>query len=344
MRGIKPASVSSHIAQDAADDDSEEEGTLKGLQATARKRTTSNQNSKNAVSGTARLSTLFTGWGSPQTTSQDSESPRPRTRMVSEPVLLDDSHRVSMLSLDMPAGVYGDSTASESPQSSAQGDEAEDLDAELEVVMNALGLKEAAKSNMRSFDPAKKRLLIAQHKQRPVAAHRTGPELTNTVKAPSLSASSTSVIMKAGKAHNRKSSLISWTSAAHADSSPGSPTIDEGLPTTSRTSSPNLVPAPLLQTATGWTSWFTAGSPAKRTDANDKAVPTSSIAKDTAAWYITQIKGKKSVNRDLVKHLIALRVRLSTESLSWIEEFLQKDGIGCLQELLKDLTNMGSIK
>ena len=86
---------------------------------------------------------------------------------------------------------------------------------------------------------------------------------------------------------------------------------------------------PLQPQTTGglWSSWWTSSG-----GAVDKA------QKQTPKWYVDGLKGGRSVDMRLVKHLISLRVHLSTASLTWIEEFVQeKKGMDVLGTLLAGL-------
>lgn len=86
---------------------------------------------------------------------------------------------------------------------------------------------------------------------------------------------------------------------------------------------------PLLQPQTTgglWSSWWTSSG------GTDKA------QKQTPKWYVDGLRGGRSVDMKLVKHLISLRVHLSTASLTWIEEFIQeRRGIDALGTLLAGL-------
>jgi len=88
-------------------------------------------------------------------------------------------------------------------------------------------------------------------------------------------------------------------------------------------------PQPLQPQTTGglWNSWWaSSGGPA------DKA------QKQTPKWYVDGLKDGRSGDMKLVKHLISLRVHLSTASLTWIEEFVQeRKGIEVLGALLAGL-------
>lgn len=87
--------------------------------------------------------------------------------------------------------------------------------------------------------------------------------------------------------------------------------------------------SPLQPQTTGglWSSWWTSSGGA-----------TDKTQKQTPKWYIDGLKGGRSVDMRLVKHLISLRVHLSTASLTWIEEFVQeRKGIDILGTLLAGL-------
>lgn len=93
----------------------------------------------------------------------------------------------------------------------------------------------------------------------------------------------------------------------------------------------NADPQPLQPQTTGglWSSWWTSSG-----GTVDKAL------KQTPKWYVDGLKGGRSVDMKLVKHLISLRVHLSTASLTWIEEFVHdKGGIEALSTLLAGLVS-----
>lgn len=107
--------------------------------------------------------------------------------------------------------------------------------------------------------------------------------------------------------------------------SPGKPTTVRGRRSID---GPDAEPLPLQPQATGglWSSWWTSSGGA------DKA------QKQTPKWYVDGLKSGRSMDMKLVKHLISLRVHLSTASLTWIEEFGQeRRGIDALGLLLGGL-------
>lgn len=87
-------------------------------------------------------------------------------------------------------------------------------------------------------------------------------------------------------------------------------------------------PPPLQPQTTGglWSSWWASSGGADRAQ------------KQTPKWYVDGLRGGRSVDMKLVKHLISLRVHISTASLTWIEEFvLERKGVDVLGSLLAGL-------
>lgn len=83
-----------------------------------------------------------------------------------------------------------------------------------------------------------------------------------------------------------------------------------------------------------WSSWWTASS-----NATGLGQAVGEHAKDTPQFYVDQLNSGKISQRSLVKHLIALRVRLATAKMSWTEQFLDEaKGIGALEALLGRIT------
>ena len=134
-----------------------------------------------------------------------------------------------------------------------------------------------------------------------------------------------------------------WGSSS--SSTPPTPTLESEQPTNADTAAtinkPTTVrgrksidgtdagPLPLQPQTTGglWSSWWTSSG-----GAVDK------VQKQTPQWYVDGLKSGRSVDMKLVKHLISLRVHLSTASLTWIEEFVQEwKGIESLGTLLAGL-------
>ena len=93
---------------------------------------------------------------------------------------------------------------------------------------------------------------------------------------------------------------------------------------------------PLIPQSTGglWSSWWSTsggsnGSQAKETE-------------KTASWYAAGIRNGRPTDTKLIKHLISLRVHLSTANLAWIEDFVSAEsGMNILGELLSRLVSKG---
>jgi diaphanous 1 len=96
---------------------------------------------------------------------------------------------------------------------------------------------------------------------------------------------------------------------------------------------------PLQPQTTGglWSSWWASSGGDKgriEKEQNETAY--------TARWYVDGIRAGRPTDIKLVKHLISLRVHLSTAKLVWIEEFVDAEkGLDALRILLADLVGKG---
>jgi hypothetical protein len=82
-----------------------------------------------------------------------------------------------------------------------------------------------------------------------------------------------------------------------------------------------------------WSSWWTSSGGDK---AGDK------VQKESPKWYVDGIRNGKITDMKLVKHLISLRVHVSTANIAWIEEFVrQEQGIEALGNILATLVSKG---
>jgi diaphanous 1 len=76
-----------------------------------------------------------------------------------------------------------------------------------------------------------------------------------------------------------------------------------------------------------WSSWWTSSGGDKSTD-----------KKEAASLYISPLLGNKAPDHKLVKHLISLRVHLSTAKFAFIEDFvIREKGLEALAALLANL-------
>lgn len=81
-----------------------------------------------------------------------------------------------------------------------------------------------------------------------------------------------------------------------------------------------------------WSSWWASSG-------GDKA---QKEVEKTPQWYADGIRSDRPTDIKLVKHLISLRVHISTANLAWIEEFVgESRGIDALGKLLGTLVAKG---
>lgn len=309
--------------------------------------------STTAASTVNRLSSLF--WSSP--TAQGDNDTTSRRRMVSAPVPVDD-RRVSTMfgggNVQQSGNDFGDLHAGQTSRH-----EDHHLRDRFLSVLDELGIKGAQREQMLAFDQEKMQWTIVQHSQRSEARPSTASvwrggyadTATATLRRASTRSASGSLdglkrlslgsIVRTGPSTDAPISDSSRLSLENSER--------ESLDSIPESADNALVPpppAPLLQSNTGWASWFSAGSPAKplstrRHDSPD-VTPSAHTAKDTPAFYIQQIQMTKSSQIALVKSLIALRVRLSTSQLSWMSEFLSLSGTKALQTVLDSPGNGNS--
>lgn len=99
-----------------------------------------------------------------------------------------------------------------------------------------------------------------------------------------------------------------------------------------------IVASPIQPQTTGglWSSWWASSGGDKAAASSDKTQQ-KDLAKNPG-WYVDGIRRGKSTDMKLVKHLISLRVHLSTADLVWIEEFVSSaKGMESLGTLLAGL-------
>jgi hypothetical protein len=94
---------------------------------------------------------------------------------------------------------------------------------------------------------------------------------------------------------------------------------------------------PIQPQSTGslWSNWWTSAGGDKPT-INEK---------ETAQYYISPLRSGKAPDQKLVKHLISLRVHLSTAKFAFIEDFvIREKGLEALAALLARLVGKGGKK
>lgn len=86
-------------------------------------------------------------------------------------------------------------------------------------------------------------------------------------------------------------------------------------------------------TAGLWSSWWGGGSTFSSSSGSNDAV--AGNERNAALGHVSKLKDGKLSRKDLFKHLLSLRVTLSSAKLSWIDSFLQCDGLGALEQIMQ---------
>ncbi|BGP44533.1 hypothetical protein JCM10450v2_000347 [Rhodotorula kratochvilovae] len=334
--------------EDNAEDGSDEEegdGTLKaekgggGAASSATTGTT-----RSTAGGRSRLSALFTDWIAPEASSASTsaaEQPvRPVSRIVGEPVALSKD-----LSRRFSSFTPGDRLAAIRLQEQDEDEDEEesapegDLGASLEQLMDDLGLKEAQRTAMRQLPDDRQRFLVLQHRSsqgsspEPLRPVKTGPapqgdaSLLGNVKRFSLASVGWGGFASPPSPDASPTPVRPATTYGAGAASPASPS--PGSPRAGGAATPHLQ-SQETGTSSSWTSWWTSPS-----NATGTGQASSEQAKDSPQFYRDQLRSTKITQRSLAKHLIALRVRLSTAKLAWTEDFVDAaQGLDALEELL----------
>jgi diaphanous 1 len=120
----------------------------------------------------------------------------------------------------------------------------------------------------------------------------------------------------------------------------GMATPTTASPTPTReTAEPGPEALPIVPQITGslWGNWWSSGPrEADKPKEVDRSKPQST------EWFVDGIRNGKPTDSRLAKHLISLRVHLSTAKVTWIEQFLEQEkGMDALSELLQSLVGKG---
>jgi diaphanous 1 len=215
------------------------------------------------------------------------------------------------------------------------------LNTDEEFLQDELGIKGPQRVIMRELTPDRKRFLITQHQQlstprsTPLRPSKTGPASTSSDYGALAGLKRFSLVGAWGGSDDNATPtkanrpLTYYDTRSSIESSPTNDSLrsDEG----SVVSSPTIGQG---ETASGWTSWWSAAS-----NATGTGQVVGEQSKDTPQFYVDQLRSSKISQRSLVKHLIALRVRLSTAKLSWAQAFLgAAKGLDALEALLGKIT------
>lgn len=203
-----------------------------------------------------------------------------------------------------------------------------------------LGLKGPKRDAMHQMPPDRKRYLLQQNRQYKSTPLESKANSSASSIGPSGAAAVPPLVPHLTGGGGIMKRLSMW-------GSPLTPTHTGELPVTSTDGSKrgeSIDKAldsiePLQPQSTGglWSSWWASSGGEKPSN--------TQVNKDTtnsAKWYVDGIRTSRPTDSRLVKHLISLRVQLSTAKLIWIEEFLTEEkGRDIIGALLANLVGQG---
>ena len=299
-----------------------------------------------------RFSSILDSWMRPQSPTNDRPStPIHEKKVVSEPKLVEQrtgGSTTSNASIEQSNGVDSDAFEQmlvgcliilhRTPMTMSQDD---------------LGLKGPKRDAMYRLPAEQKRYLLEQN-QASRASTMTRSAAANVSKSATTygPASAASMLprlvpqLTGDSSIMRRFSIAGWGASASVptNGSPDSPRASVDLSLNRRDSivsvkgSPEKhVETPAVQPqATGglWSSWWTSSGGTIGTQAKE--------TEKTPRWYATGIRNGRTTDTKLVKHLISLRVHISTANLAWIEDFVTAEsGMNILSDLLARLVSKG---
>ncbi|KAG8880257.1 hypothetical protein FRB97_000969 [Tulasnella sp. 331] len=348
-RRSKSRSISSSLSladdysssQDIPEDDDEEEGggTAKAVNlATLGTPTNSGPGSPQSPSKASqgRLSSIFDSWRG---------SIRPPTSLPLEPT----NSRLSVSDpVPLMAAVTGVAITFGKEESNEDDVEAADF----ERMMDELGLKGPQREQMNALPSDRKQYLVKQNKLAKSASSTTinqSPPRHASENASYGSASASllpQLVPQLTGGVMKRFSLagLGWGATDLAEGQEdtggaiGGPTFPLPTAVNSAQKSSRLPPnddssaksiedsgntQPLVPQSTGglWNNWWSApaGPSASGAGSADRTKPQS------CAWYVDNLKPGVLTGSKLAKHLISLRVHLSTAKLTWIEKFVKEE-------------------
>lgn len=215
-----------------------------------------------------------------------------------------------------------------------------------------LGLKGPQRDKMYELPIDRKKYLLQQNRQYGSVSRATASKSTRSItQASTFSPASGGAIMPrlvpqlTGDSLMKRFSVVGW-----GGGSPSSPTPKADFDQPASPEAPSRMThgrkrrsvdhgveevQPLQPQTTGglWNSWWASSGGDK---GGDKA------QKETPKWYVDGIRNVRTTDMKLVKHLISLRVHLSTANIVWIEEFVgEEKGIDALGNVLATLVGKG---
>ncbi|KAJ7490265.1 armadillo-type protein [Mycena galericulata] len=333
---IEPSeSTIRQLASLQEEEDEDDEGTAK-LNDTASPQASATDEAGSPAQN--RLSTMFEGWFS-------SPAAPPRTSVV----LASDSRKSIVSEPKLVPHFTGGGLGG--GETDGAGDDSESIDeAAFEAMLDDLGLKGDNRSRMYNLTPEGKRYLLQGRQAKPKAS--TPPK--SPAYAASYGPSSAAGLLPrlvpqlTGDVVRRFSIVAGWGAAAAptppvVTSEPGrvGEESDSGASGTpqrrGQTQAEKIVEEiqPLQPQSTGgrWNILWTSSG-------GDKAGASGGY-KETAKAMVGKLRTSK-MDMKLAKHLISLRIHLTTENLAWMQEFVgEEHGLDVMANLLAGLVGKG---
>ncbi|KIK67748.1 hypothetical protein GYMLUDRAFT_68769 [Collybiopsis luxurians FD-317 M1] len=309
-------SLQESLNEEEDDDDSEEEGegTAKLNRSVSPENHTPTRGWTSSVSAGNRLSSLFGGWmAEGNRRSSVIASSDNRKSIVSEPLLME-QHTVS------PA----------SDTSSTSDD-----DSDIDHILDDLGLSGEARARtstkVRTMS-MEERKLFKQMAQKTNSPPKASP-VRNSTYGPSSGGGIMTALVPQLTGGDRKRFSI-WNISSSGEQ------VDQPLksPPSSQTEFTEAEIQPLVSQTTGsiWNAlWVRSGG-----DQKDEELSKTKSAR----WYVDQLKSGRLRGDGLKKHLLELRVQLSTGNLVWMKEFVSEKGADQLDVLLVGFVGKGPTK
>lgn len=224
---------------------------------------------------------------------------------------------------------------------------------------DSLGLKGSAREATYNLPSDQKQYLMQQNKDAfskasvskasSKSTHVSKPSQSATYGPSSGATHSPLTPQLTGNALMKRFSIVGWRAASptpsatsedgnHLNTDANTIESSSKKPQTERS---NSIP-PLQPQSTGslWSSWWATSGGEKGPAAGDKGANNDTMR--SPSWYVSGIQTGKATDPKLAKHLISMRVHLSTATLLWIEEFLVEErGMDALGDLLTGLVGKG---
>ncbi|KAI0028371.1 hypothetical protein K488DRAFT_89818, partial [Vararia minispora EC-137] len=333
-RSIEPSDATIKALQAMEADDDDEYGTAKQTVSPATS-TVSRRNAGVVASSVAsssgngsgdwratisqtRLSSMFTGWLSP---SDEPAHPPPAPAPAPAP-----GFAPQRMSVSAPTLVDLAASAESEPDAGA-----------FEAMLDDLGLSGKPRERMYNLPPARRRQLLEQHVQTQPAPATFGPSARATVLPRLVPQLTGGDLMKR---------LSTWGASPPADKAEFAARRRMSGQQHEQPVAPPETEPPLQAQTTGsrWAGWWysSGGSGPSSSSSSTASTIGRAAGKDAAAKtpasYVAQIRSARPVDARLVKHLISLRVHLSTASVPWLRDFIDDArGLSALGDLLASL-------